>query len=442
MNPHDLHLGSTGLEARLERRYGKLVKAHLHGLEPLAAGLKALPGVETSFATTQAMWRFLNNEAVTLEALAEPLLAAAHAHAGATRAEYLLVMHDWSRLNFGGHTAKADRLQMTHAHDVGYELQSSLMVDGVSGLAVAPLVQNLVSAEGVLSTRAAVAPGQTHLDELGERLQWLEHQGFARTLVHIVDREADSVAHLRQWRDLHWLIRAREGSTVQHEGRPCTLAAVADGLVYRRGGTANYKGRAAGLYVGEAAVTLVRPARPKRPDARTGRRAAPVAGEPLSVRLIVVRVQARGAEQPLAQWTLLANLPPAVAPETLARWYYWRWRIESYFKLLKSAGHHLEQWQQQSAPAIARRLLIAAAACVTVWRLSLREDAQAAEARAFLARLSGRQIKPDKPPAPSALLAGLYRLLTTLMLLEHYEPEQLLRMAQQAIGWLEDGGDV
>lgn len=76
---------------------------------------------------------------------------------------------------------------------------------------------------------------------------------------------------------------------------------------------------------------------------------------------------------------------------------------------------------------------------MTVWRLSLREDAQAAEARAFLARLGGRQIKPGKPPAPSALRAGRYRLLTTRMLLEPYEPVQLLRRAPQAIGWLRDG---
>ena len=442
MKALDLQFGRTGLEARLERRYWQLVMQHLQGLEHLAAGLKALPGLETSFATTQAMWRFLNNESVSLEALAGPLLEAAHAHARDTRAEYLLVMHDWSRLDFGAHTAKTDRLQMTHAHDVGYELQSSLLVDGASGLAVAPLVQNLVSAEGVLSTRAALAPGQTHLDELSERLQWLEHQGLARPLVHIVDREADSVAHLRRWRDLHWLIRAREGSTVQHEGKRRTLGAVADTLAYRPAGDANYQGRAAGLYVSEAAVTLVRPARPKRPDARTGRRPAPVAGEALAVRLIVARVQLEGVSEPLAQWTLLANLPPALAPATLARWYYWRWRIESYFKLLKSAGHHVEQWQQESAPAIARRLLIAAAACVTVWRLSRREDARAAEARAFLARLSGRQIKPGKPPAASVLLAGLYRLLTALMLLEHYEPEQLLRLARDALGRLQGGEDV
>jgi hypothetical protein len=33
----------------------------------------------------------------------------------------------------------------------------------------------------------------------------------------------------------------------------------------------------------------------------------------------------------------------------VALWHYWRWRIESYFKLLKSAGLQLEEWQQATA---------------------------------------------------------------------------------------------
>ena len=58
----------------------------------------------------------------------------------------------------------------------------------------------------------------------------------------------------------------------------------------------------------------------------------------------------------------------SVAAQTIAQWYYWRWRIENYFKLLKSAGQHLEEWQQTTAKAIASRLLVAATACVVVWR--------------------------------------------------------------------------
>jgi len=42
------------------------------------------------------------------------------------------------------------------------------------------------------------ADDQTHLDELTGRMGWLEDQGFALPLVHIIDREADSAGHWRE----------------------------------------------------------------------------------------------------------------------------------------------------------------------------------------------------------------------------------------------------
>ena len=57
----------------------------------------------------------------------------------------------------------------------------------------------------------------------------------------------------------------------------------------------------------------------------------------------------------LARWLLLSNLPASVSPFRMAQWYYWRWKIESYHKLLKQAGHFIEQWQQESAPALAKQ---------------------------------------------------------------------------------------
>ena len=72
----------------------------------------------------------------------------------------------------------------------------------------------------------------------------------------------------------------------------------------------------------------------------------------------------------LATWRLLTNLPADVDDSTVALWYYWRWSIEKYFKLLKSAGMNVEHWQQATAHAIAARLLVASMACVTVWRLA------------------------------------------------------------------------
>ena len=53
-------------------------------------------------------------------------------------------------------------------------------------------------------------------------------------------------------------------------------------------------------------------------------------------------VHVRDEQGPLlAEWFLLTNVPIEVPAETIALWYYWRWRIESFHKLLKSGGHHI-----------------------------------------------------------------------------------------------------
>src|SRR5437879_4946785 len=129
---------------------------------------------------------------------------------------------------------------------------------------------------------------------------------------------------------------------------------------------------------------------------------------------------------------LLSNVPAAWATaEQLAFCYYWRWRIESFFKLLKSHGQQLEQWQQETGPAIARRLLVAAMACVVVWQLQADQSPEAAELKDLLVRLSGRQTKRKRPHTAPALLAGLWVLLSMLALLEHYDLDRLKALASR-----------
>jgi len=152
-------------------------------------------------------------------------------------------------------------------------------------------------------------------------------------------------------------------------------------------------------------------------------------GRPLPLRLIVVQLRDdRG--RVVAEWLLLSNVPPAWAATTLlAQCYYWRWHIESFFKLLKSHGQQLEQWQQESGPAIARRLLVAAMACVVVWQLQADETPAAVELKNVLVRLSGRQTKRKRPHTAPALLAGLWVLLSMLAMLEHTNLNDLRRLA-------------
>ena len=151
------------------------------------------------------------------------------------------------------------------------------------------------------------------------------------------------------------------------------------------------------------------------------------------MRLVVSRLR-DGRGRVVATWLLLTNLPAGVTAAEVALWYYWRWRVESYFKLLKGAGPQLGRWQQETAPALARRLLVASMACVVVWRLQRDTSAAAAEARAVLVRLSGRQMRYGREGTAPALLAGLWVLLAGLAVLEQYGAGELQAMRQRILG--------
>jgi hypothetical protein len=85
----------------------------------------------------------------------------------------------------------------------------------------------------------------------------------------------------------------------------------------------------------------------------------------------------------LAEWLLLSNVFDVSAAQ-ITLWYYWRWRIESFHKVLKSAGLEVEEWQQETAAAITKRLLVGCMACVTVWLCSVKTHRKPRLARRFL----------------------------------------------------------
>jgi len=409
--------------------------------DPLSCAIKDVASAQkTTFATTQAVWRFLNNERVTFSQLNQPLTALARQGIASSPHSYALVVHDWSRLQFHSHHKKHDRLKMTHGGDVGYELQSRLLVDAASGLPVAPLAQTLTDGKGCRSTLTeGLSDSQTHMDALTADITRVEALGIGKTLVHLIDREGDSVAHMRALsaQGLRWLIRGKEGHQVTYQGCPLKAGAVADGLSFGAGKQVDYKGRQACLSVAETPVTLTRVAKPRRTDKETGRRVKVQAGPPLAVRLVVARLSdSEGRE--LGRWTLLTNVDAEISAEEIAQWYYWRWNIESFFKLIKGAGHDVESWLQRSADAVLRRLLIASMACVLAWRLQRAEGEDNARARRWVCRLSGRQQKRGRMESAPSLLAGLSVLLNTLMLLSEYTPEELTRLATTVLGPFED----
>jgi hypothetical protein len=388
------------------------------------AGLKALPDKISSFASTQAVWRFYENDKVTLQKLQEPLTAAAHEGISTRCEQYGLCLHDWSRISYK-HKNKRDTYAITHDTDVGYDLQSSLLVSDRDGEPLAPLAQRLVSAEGSYATyyedSSVQSPAKAHLDEISDCIDYLEDQSFQKPLVHIIDREADSVGHIRHWEstNTHWLVRVKDNPKVEHLGQPKACKTVAETLDFTETRPVTHQGQPATQWVASTMVTLTRPAKPSQ---KKGKKPL-VPGVPVKARLVISRIVS-DSDEVLAEWLLLTNVK-GVAAATLALWYYWRWKIESFFKLMKSAGHHLESWQQESAPAVAKRLLVTSMACVTVWAIAADKSQEAAELRVFLIKLSGRQMKRKKTETHPALLAGLWVMLSMMEVMADYSPEEL-----------------
>jgi len=417
--------------------------SHLNPSQRVAAGLHSPPSLSNSMSATQAAWRFYNNSNVRLTDLVGPLQACARADVPRNCDRRLLVPLDWTKLHYMNHDSKPDRVRLSQSNDLGYDLLTALAVSDRDGAPIAPLVMDLRARDGVHTTRHdELRPADSPLDNLAAVMTAVRDLDLAKAPVFIIDREADSVAHYREWAEtgIEYVVRANDRRLVLRDEDECWLHDVSDALkregAFKHSRRVAHKQTEAEQYVAETTIVLHRPARQHRVDSTSGKaRHHNVAGAPLPLRLVVSEVR-NEAGKVLSRWLLLTNLPPSIKSGTVALWYYWRWRIESYHKLLKGAGQQIECWQQESAGAVARRLLVAAMAAVVVWRLARDTSDEADETRDLLIRLSGRQMKRGAKArgfTEPALLAGLGTLITMLDCLQEYTPAQLRTMLKKAI---------
>jgi hypothetical protein len=413
-----------------------MVEGCLAPAQRVACGMRPATSDASTWAAVQGAYRFLHNPRVTLRALVEPLVEEARRGAAEACDRFVLAVHDWSLIRFRRHHAKLDRQTIgARVWKEGYELHACLAVSDREGRPLAPVAMSLHAADGAHCSRADdVRPILSVLDELDSVMTFAESQNFGKPVVHIIDAEADSAAHYRLWNQTPgrlFLVRA-DDRLLDWEGREQSCSAIRDALAEReafhRSRAVLWHDQTAEQWVAEAAVILTRPGQQNRADGSRRR----IAGPPLALRLIVAEVRSPDG-QILAAWRLLTNAPLEVDAATVALWYYWRWRIESYFKLLKSAGFQLEQWQQETADALARRLLVASMACVLVWRLARDPTPEAAHTRSVLIRLSGRQMRRGKPFTEPALLAGLWTLLQVQLIRSQFTDDQLERFASIAL---------
>lgn len=432
-----------GVEKRLQDRYEKLVAEHAGHAHPVASGPRVLPGSESSsHAAAMAAWRFYQNPRTSFTRLARPLLDAARDAAAAHCRRFALVPMDWSKLDYKAHPSKADRTQIGNADELGYKLLTALLLSDTDGLPLAPVCAQLETAEGLLSSRRdRVRRAGSPVDDLAPVMGFVCALGLGVAPVFVIDAQADSVDHFRRWdrRGRLFLVRAdgerlaRLGDT---RGEELSHRAIAERLhqqgAFRRARAVEYDGRTVGQYVAEQAVVLDRPAcwDRKVDGTRVQRR---IKGRALPLRLAVTEL--RGADgEVLERWYLLTNAPAEVEAVTVALWYYWRWKIESFFKLLKSAGQQVEHWQQENGRFILKRLLVASMACVLAWRLAVCPGPQGDEARRLVMRLSGRQVEHGKGFTLEGLVAGLWVLLAMADVLEETPAGRVRDLARFVLG--------
>jgi len=384
-----------------------------------AHGIKM--GIDSTKAASQAqaMYRFLNNDSVKPATLMEPLQQAAREACLQSPSSFVLIMHDWCKLDFKGHTLKKDLHQLTHEHDIGYDLTASIAVEAVGGIVLAPIVMHLRTENRLLST-ANKPPRRSdhHLNQLLPTMDEVEQLDLGRRPVHIIDREADSLGHFRAWEPHEHLYLVRcDDRRVEYQGKSILLSEINEKLdldiAFHAAGKALHHGKKARREVAEVDVIL-KGVHQTRVDGKQKE----IRGDAIPLRAVFVRLVDE-EDYVLAEWMLLTNVPAnEVDAATIGKWYYFRWRIESFFKLLKSAGHELEYWQQTTGKAILCRILIASMACVYVWQLQRDKSEAARLMREKLMKLSGRQTKHGVQSTSSALLAGWYCMMAMLSMLE------------------------
>jgi Transposase DNA-binding/Transposase DDE domain len=367
-------------DARLNARRDRVIAALEHHPDT------GFPDACASDAEAEALYRFLRNRRVSLDAVIAP-----HVQATADRCRAVgevLVIHDTTENVFPGETPRTG-LAVLGPRRHGFWLHAALAVsaDGLRAplgvLGLTPFVRQPDP------TRQAKPHWRERFrDPHKESRRWAEGVTTVRTClgteaspIHVMDREGDNyelLAHLRQHQE-RFVVRLHYDRRLSVEGnpdapatldaamprdalceRPVTVSARQVGtrpgpLVKRRPARAT---RVATVRFAAAALTLRRP--------RDHRHPLPTS---LAVHVVYASELHPPAGEPPIEWRLVTTEPITTTEEVLriVEWYRTRWLIEEFFKCLKT-GCAYEKRQLESLDT----LLVALALLAPIaWQLLL-----------------------------------------------------------------------
>ena len=380
------------------RKQDECVLRHVMRLAgaPGAGAGQAGGAKDASWAESKSWYDLINNENVGVRSLRELRAHVVRESFDPTVA--VAVFHDITELDFTRHASKQERMEIGDGKGRGYEYHPCVAWDPRAKRFLGVLHDTVISEAGPDDTDAMDYHGDpllAHWDEaqrdkllFNHRHQLATHiRGLAalapgQPMVHVADREFDDIPAMAAARQVNHdfvfrvlgnrtvLVEDNDGQTV-----PCAMQALIAALpmtpykevgLDARGHVAYGGGkpkRVAKLSIGACRVFLHRPAtRGQRHDVKLP--------APMAVNLVVIRELDPPPGVDALCWLLFTSLPVDTLEQQAwaGALYEQRWRIEEYFKLLKS-GFRIEYTRFTEPVQIAKALVFYSLAAMALLTL-------------------------------------------------------------------------
>ena len=388
---------------------------------------ETIPNACEDWANTKAAYRFLSNQNVT-----ETQILEGHFISTARRASEvegpLLVLHDTTEVNYVqrkdeefGKTRLLPQNRKTGKGRTskavcGVLMHSSLVLKP-SGLPlgfVSKKFWNRKQFTGIRKIHRGKNPTRIPVEEK-ESFRWIdslrastEKLGGAQRLVHIGDREADIYEFFHEANRLgsNYIVRIKVDRKLEPKG--ITLRQKVENSKSRGTGEITYTNRDGLEVKGTIEVKYVQmtiiPS-----DGQKRRRY----GEQKVTVIQAKEISAVAENHEPIDWRIITNLSVSNLGDALEKlhWYSLRWKIETFFKILKS-GFKIEQSKLKSAEAVCKLMAISS---IVAWRIFwttmlIREDDQVSPSSALTEieiKILDRLI-PDKEHEKSISLASYF----------------------------------
>jgi hypothetical protein len=335
------------------RRTKRAVKVAKRMAENVSA---SLPVQMQSWKETIALYRLLNENDVTFEALMQPHVEQTHEQIEIH--PVVLLVQDTTEVDLSHHPKTKGVGQVGNERGRGLYLQTALAVLPEQGEVLGCAMQ-----EPFVRTPAPRGETRSKRRQRSERetdvwMRLVTRLGSfpaGTTVVHVGDREADMFPFFQacQATQTHFLVRAFENRRIVSEEEPqrYLLDSVRawPATASRPFDVPASHGRTARSTVGQLAFGTVN-ILPPRFEKRCGK-------EPLEVWVVRVWEEQTPVEEEPLEWILLTSIPTITLEQAWERvgWYERRWVVEDYHQCLKS-GCRLEERQVQSVDRLIRLL--------------------------------------------------------------------------------------